>query len=153
MFKRHGLSAARERSDPEEKQEKQRKVKHVAAGAASSTVTHSSSAHARWGFVRSVLTLDAALPFTAPSLRNWQTVRLYISSTFLNFFAEREMLVKDTMPMLRFWAEKSKIRLVDLDLRWGLPRDSRSEESIQSILDAIQRYICRIQRFEESHMK
>ena len=51
---------------------------------------------------------------------HWQTVRVFISSTFRDFHAERDYLVKYVFPELRQWCEKWKIHLVDIDLRWGV---------------------------------
>lgn len=147
MFKRHGLTrrsdagtAKRHADEPGIKQKLADKMEIKPEEIVPNTemITHDSSPEARWIFVETLL-LPRAVHFTGPAVRNWQTVRLYISSTFSDFNSEREILVKDTMPMLRMWAEKSKLRLVDLDLRWGLPRNLKTEESIQSILDAIQR--------------
>ncbi len=50
----------------------------------------------------------------------WRTVRVFISSTFRDFHAERDYLVKFVFPDLRQWCEKWKIHLVDIDLRWGV---------------------------------
>ena len=49
----------------------------------------------------------------------WKTVRIFISSTFNDMHAERDYLVKSVFPELSVWCEERKLRLVDIDLRWG----------------------------------
>lgn len=50
----------------------------------------------------------------------WKTVGLFISSTFRDFHAERDYLVKHVLPELREWCLQWKLRLLDIDLRWGV---------------------------------
>jgi telomerase protein component 1 len=50
----------------------------------------------------------------------WKTVRVFISSTFRDMHAERDYLVKVVFPRVRAWCEKRRLRLVDIDLRWGI---------------------------------
>jgi hypothetical protein len=47
----------------------------------------------------------------------WRDVRLFVSSTFTDYFAEREILVKSIIPRLRCWCEARRLTLVDIDLR------------------------------------
>ena len=51
----------------------------------------------------------------------WQTVRVFISSTFRDMHAERDWLVKRVFPALRERLEKYRIHLVDI----GLPVKGR----------------------------
>ena len=53
----------------------------------------------------------------------WQKVHVFISSTFNDMHAERDYLVKKVFPRLADWCEERKIRLVDIDLRWGVSED------------------------------
>ncbi len=53
----------------------------------------------------------------------WQTVRVFISSTFRDLQAERDWLVKRVFPALRQRLEPHRIHLVDIDLRWGITRE------------------------------
>ncbi|MCX6901610.1 MAG: DUF4062 domain-containing protein, partial [Verrucomicrobia bacterium] len=53
----------------------------------------------------------------------WQTVRVFISSTFRDMHAERDYLVKATFPRLRQWCEARRLHLVDIDLRWGVTKE------------------------------
>ena len=54
-----------------------------------------------------------------PRTVGWETVHIFISSTFNDMHAERDYLVKEVFPELRDWCEERKLRLVDIDLRWG----------------------------------
>ena len=51
---------------------------------------------------------------------SWEPVTIFISSTFNDMHAERDYLVKQVFPRLHDWCEKRKLRLVDIDLRWGV---------------------------------
>jgi WD40 repeat protein len=55
---------------------------------------------------------------------SWTTVRIFISSTFLDMQAERDHLVRVVFPKLRRDLARERIHIVDIDLRWGV----RSEE-------------------------
>jgi hypothetical protein len=50
----------------------------------------------------------------------WKTVSVFVSSTFDDMHAERDYLVKEVFPRLREWCEQRRLRLVDVDLRWGV---------------------------------
>jgi hypothetical protein len=50
----------------------------------------------------------------------WEKVYVFISSTFNDMHAERDYLVKNVFPELQDWCERRKLRLVDIDLRWGV---------------------------------
>ena len=54
----------------------------------------------------------------------WITCRVFVSSTFRDFGAERDALVKSVMPRLRGHLERHRIELVDVDLRWGITREA-----------------------------
>ncbi|XP_077984631.1 TPR repeat-containing protein DDB_G0287407-like [Glandiceps talaboti] len=71
--------------------------------------------------------------------RGWKTIRLFVSSTFSDMHAEREHLVKRVFPKLREWCEPRKLRLVECDLRWGIPKDSTTKATIQTCLSEIDR--------------
>ena len=51
---------------------------------------------------------------------SWEKVHVFISSTFNDMHADRDYLVKRVFPELRDWCERRKLRLVDIDLRWGV---------------------------------
>jgi WD40 repeat protein len=68
----------------------------------------------------------------------WETVHIFISSTFNDMHAERDYLVKQVFPELREWCEKRKLRLVDIDLRWGVTeQDATSQNVVKVCLDHI----------------
>ncbi|XP_077981357.1 telomerase protein component 1-like [Glandiceps talaboti] len=69
----------------------------------------------------------------------WKTIRIFVSSTFRDFHAEREILVKEVFPDLRVWCEKRRLYLVDCDLRWGVPKDTTTEETLRTCLGEIDR--------------
>ncbi|XP_035668714.1 telomerase protein component 1-like isoform X2 [Branchiostoma floridae] len=69
----------------------------------------------------------------------WQEVRIFVSSTFADFHAEREALVKKVFPELREWCEGRQLHLVECDLRWGVPKDSTSQTTISICLEELDR--------------
>nr|XP_058973684.1 telomerase protein component 1-like isoform X2 [Pocillopora verrucosa] len=74
-----------------------------------------------------------------PRIRGWRVVRLFVSSTFADYHAEREVLVKKVVPELREWCEEKSINLIECDLRWGVPKDSTTETTIRTCLGEINR--------------
>src|SRR5210317_1909555 len=60
----------------------------------------------------------------------WQTVRVFISSTFRDMHAERDLLVKRVFPALRERLQKYRIHLVDIDLRWGITEDESEKDQV-----------------------
>ena len=68
----------------------------------------------------------------------WNEVKIFISSTFNDMHAERDYLITEVFPELNEWCEKRKIRLSDIDLRWGVTKeDSESGNTIKACLDCI----------------
>lgn len=68
----------------------------------------------------------------------WKTVRIFISSTFNDMHAERDYLVKSVFPELSVWCEERKLRLVDIDLRWGVTvEDSQANNALLACLKNI----------------
>ena len=64
----------------------------------------------------------------------WESATLFISSTFRDMAAERELIVKKIMPELRDFAEKLGVQLYECDLRWGVPKHSTSVDTIDTCL-------------------
>ena len=54
---------------------------------------------------------------------DWENVYVFISSTFNDMHAERDFLVKRVFPELSAWCEERRLRLVDIDLRWGVTEE------------------------------
>ena len=68
----------------------------------------------------------------------WQTVRVFISSTFRDMHSERDWLVKRVFPALRERLEKYRVHLVDIDLRWGVTeQQAESGGALDVCLDQI----------------
>lgn len=78
-------------------------------------------------------------PVVESKLRGWKVVRLFVSSTFSDFFNEREVLVKMVFPELRYWAENLKLRLVEVDMRWGIPTETPIMDTIRMCMDEVVR--------------
>jgi WD40 repeat protein len=60
----------------------------------------------------------------------WQTVRVFISSTFRDMHAERDQLVKVVFPALRESLLKDRIYLDDIDLRWGVTKEQAENDRV-----------------------
>jgi hypothetical protein len=70
--------------------------------------------------------------------RRWQTVRVFISSTFRDMQAEREALVKEVFPSLRERLERQRLHLLDIDLRWGIPEEqARGDPVLELCLEQV----------------
>lgn len=77
----------------------------------------------------------------------WQKATLFISSTFNDMHAERDYLVKEVFPELEDWAEKRKVRLTEVDLRWGITEEeSKNKGTVGTCLRHIDKcrpfFIC-----------
>lgn len=57
----------------------------------------------------------------------WQNVYIFISSTFNDMHAERDYLIKRVFPELRLWCAEHKLKLIDIDLRWGVSEKDATE--------------------------
>lgn len=65
----------------------------------------------------------------------WQKATVFISSTFNDMHAERDYLIKEVFPELTEWCEERKIRLSDVDLRWGVKEeDSENNATVGTCL-------------------
>lgn len=70
---------------------------------------------------------------------NWQTVSIFISSTFKDMHSERDILVKKVFPELRERLLPYRIQLVDIDLRWGITEEqSENDKTIDFCLESIE---------------
>lgn len=66
---------------------------------------------------------------------DWKNAIVFISSTFNDMHAERDYLIKEVFPELTEWCEDRKIRLADIDLRWGVTEEeSRTNKTIETCL-------------------
>ena len=70
--------------------------------------------------------------------KGWESVCVFISSTFNDMHAERDYLVKRVFPQLQDWCESRKLRLVDIDLRWGVTEaDAANARAAQICLERV----------------
>jgi hypothetical protein len=70
----------------------------------------------------------------------WRDIYIFISSTFNDMHAERDFLVKEIFPELTEWCETKKLRIVDIDLRWGITSaDSEAKNTVTACLENIDR--------------
>jgi WD40 repeat protein len=70
----------------------------------------------------------------------WPTVRIFVSSTFRDMHSERDHLVRVVFPELRERLEALHIRLIDVDLRWGVPEEETMRGRALSVcLDEVER--------------
>ncbi|MCI0413723.1 DUF4062 domain-containing protein [bacterium] len=68
----------------------------------------------------------------------WKTVRIFISSTFLDMHAERDHLVRFVFPELKERCRKIRVQLIDVDLRWGVTEeDANAGKALDICLDEI----------------
>ena len=59
-----------------------------------------------------VASAPQAQPVAVTDRRTWRVVRVFVSSTFADMFAEREVLVRQVFPKLRAWAEERRLRII-----------------------------------------
>ena len=72
--------------------------------------------------------------------QTWQTVRVFISSTFRDMNAERDHLVRVVFPELKERMTKRRLYLVDVDLRWGITEEEAEHGKVLEVcLDEIER--------------
>ena len=57
----------------------------------------------------------------------WRTVRVFISSTFTDFVGERDSLTRNVFPQLQELCLPLQIKVVPIDLRWGLTKEDTSD--------------------------
>jgi len=72
-------------------------------------------------------------------ITTWKTVRVFISSTFRDMQAERDLLVRFVFPRLREELLLRRIHFVDVDLRWGVINEQNALEVCRKIVDECQR--------------
>lgn len=62
-----------------------------------------------------------------------RVVRVFVSSTFQDMFAEREELIKFTFPELRKRCRERQVEFVEVDLRWGITDEQKAEGKVLPI--------------------
>ncbi|MHA1998186.1 MAG: DUF4062 domain-containing protein, partial [Promethearchaeota archaeon] len=67
-------------------------------------------------------------------------IRVFVSSTFKDMVAEREVLAKRVFPLLRKMCEGRNVTFTDVDLRWGITNEEKAEGKVLPIcIDEIDR--------------
>ena len=62
-----------------------------------------------------------------------RTIRLFVSSTFADMKAERDVLQSDVFPKLRQLCLSNGLRFQAIDLRWGVPEEAGNDNSTMRI--------------------
>jgi hypothetical protein len=79
-----------------------------------------------------------------------RVVRVFISSTFRDFGAERDLLIKRVFPELRRRARARFVEVIGVDLRWGITEeDSEKGETLPICLREIERLQRRLPAMRE----
>ncbi len=76
---------------------------------------------------------------TSTASKSTKCIRVFVSSTFTDFYCEREALVKRVFPKLREWCAVRNLDLIECDLRWGVPKDSTSDDTILACMSELDR--------------
>ena len=63
-------------------------------------------------------------------LKDKRAIRVFISSTFRDMQAERDILIKKVFPQLRKMCEKRAVSWTEVDLRWGITTEEASEGKV-----------------------
>ncbi len=92
---------------------------------------------------------DPAGPLAWPGEDDSRVVRVFVSSTFLDMKAERDILVKEVFPALRARLRTCGVELFEVDLRWGITREQQERgQTLPTLLAEIDRcrpyFICLI---------
>eukprot|EP01114_Cavostelium_apophysatum_P022723 TRINITY_DN831_c0_g1_i3.p1 TRINITY_DN831_c0_g1~~TRINITY_DN831_c0_g1_i3.p1 ORF type:complete len:1975 (+),score=566.67 TRINITY_DN831_c0_g1_i3:1485-7409(+) len=83
---------------------------------------------------------DEVVDFAPPPPAKWRTARVFISSTFLDMHAERDVLTRYVFPELRERCKTINVHLFEVDLRWGVTEEeTKLNRNIQICLDEIDR--------------
>jgi hypothetical protein len=73
-------------------------------------------------------------------MMKWENVPVFISSTFRDMHAERDLLLKKVFPELSDWCARRRLRLYDIDLRWGITSaDAGSRNTVEVCLRNVDR--------------
>ncbi len=78
--------------------------------------------------------------FSFLSFHRWKGVRVFISSTFRDMHAERDVLVRSVFPELRRRAAPHYLYLQEVELRWGV-----TEEESNRAVELCLSEVCRSQ--------
>ena len=68
-----------------------------------------------------------------PGDGSWEVVRVFVSSTFNDFHGERDVLQRQVFPELNELLRSRRVRVMPVDLRWGLTSEDTSESGLGAI--------------------
>nr|XP_040028059.1 telomerase protein component 1 isoform X1 [Gasterosteus aculeatus aculeatus] len=68
-------------------------------------------------------TTNCVAPIPASPKLRWRSVRVFVSSTFRDMHAERDVLVRAVFPELRRRAASRRLHLQEVELRWGVTEE------------------------------
>eukprot|EP00808_Paulinella_micropora_P012336 g986.t1 len=89
-----------------------------------------------WEFVDSIIPIVPPRPEFIPG--RWRTVRIFISSTFIDMHGERDCLIHEVFPEINNRVKDLYVRVIPVDLRWGVSKEET--DTIQTTcLDEIDR--------------
>jgi hypothetical protein len=79
---------------------------------------------------------QTSMPYTSHGNQHTRNkvVRIFVSSTFTDFFNEREVLIKKVLTSLRDEMSPFGIQIIDCDLRWGVRINENQDSSGHSQL-------------------
>ncbi|MCK4824413.1 DUF4062 domain-containing protein, partial [bacterium] len=72
------------------------------------------------------------MPYKTNTLQD-RSFRIFVSSTFRDMKKERDLLVKDTFPQIRKLCEDRDVTFTEIDLRWGISDEQKSEGEVLPI--------------------
>ena len=85
-------------------------------------------------------TVTEHMQFDSLEIPQWQKVRIFVSSTFLDMQGERNILHQFVLPQLQKRAKEKYIQVDLVDLRWGLSQESlKSRSQLEQCLEQINR--------------
>lgn len=81
---------------------------------------------------------DGRAPGTAQT--DERSVRIFVSSTFLDMQRERNLLVKEVFPALRRRFRERGVEILEVDLRWGITKEqSERGETLSTLMAEVDR--------------
>ncbi|XP_036592246.1 telomerase protein component 1 isoform X2 [Trichosurus vulpecula] len=70
---------------------------------------------------------------------SWRSVRVFISSTFLDMHGERDLLLRSVLPALQARAAHHQISVRGIDLRWGVTEEeTRKDRQLELCLEEVE---------------
>jgi hypothetical protein len=64
---------------------------------------------------------------------SWRTIKVFISSTFNDMHGERDVINKEVIPDLNELLRCQRIKVIAVDLRWGLTREDTSDAGLGAL--------------------